>query len=79
MIPMQIHLEGYDANHGRWMDEYLPAVPRVGDKLWYDHLWEDMGAIVWIVEEVRWYPSETDRDGVIQIITVRDLPHSEIA
>lgn len=68
MIRLAIRLEGDE--HG-WREEWLPAVPRIGDTLWYDELWEELGAIAWTVTEVRWYPNDTDRDGQIEILALK--------
>jgi len=69
MIRVAIRLEGDE--HG-WREELLPAVPRVGDKLWYDELWEELQCVVWRVEEVRFYPNDMDRDGQIEILAVKE-------
>lgn len=69
MIQVAIHLDG---EHG-FRDEWLPAVPRIGEHLWYDHLWDEQQCIVWVVTEVRWYPGDSARDGIVEIMADKKI------
>ncbi len=76
MILVTLVLEGVTFSREDW----LPAIPRVGEELWYFDIeteYEVLTLGVWYVESVRWHPGTDDGD-YVEVIGVRKRPETVI-